>query len=60
VVLEAQGIRPMPCKGVLMGDNQEKGKEEVFQDGPVVINQENAKANEEWKKRDMPWGYGPA
>jgi hypothetical protein len=40
--------------------NQEKGKEQVFQDGPVVINQENLKANEEWKRRDMPWGYGPA
>jgi hypothetical protein len=43
-----------------LGANQEKGKEEVFQEGPVVINQENLKENEEWKTRDMPWGYGPA
>lgn len=34
-------------------------KQEVFQEKKVSIDPALAKANEEWKRRGMPWSYGP-
>lgn len=60
VVLEAQGIRQVWDQGVLMDNEKPKPvQQEVFQDKKVSIDPTQAKANEEWKRRDMPWSYGP-
>jgi hypothetical protein len=40
-------------------DKPKPVQQEVFQDRKVSIDPRAAKDYEDWKKRDMPWSYGP-